>query len=374
MSKNNRLSHSAVSKYLMCPKSYDYHYNQRIRTNVTSAALLFGSALDAAVSAILTESKESPEALFVRAFTNSKINDIETYLPTCPDLVYAAADFDADLLTQEDYDYVDTQALEGKVAPRTINWVETHGEIKKKKSTNGLQSLTANERLVFNLMNWLSLKHKGFLMLDAYRAKVMPKIERVHSTQEYVSLDNESGDKIVGYVDLVADIKGHGTVILDNKTSSMRYEDDSVITSPQLSLYTHILEDKYKTRKAGYIVLNKQIMKNRVKICKSCEYDGSDSRAKTCDKVIDDKRCHGVWTETIKPEVYVQIIISEIPKQTENIIVQNYDTVNEAIKSENYPRNFNSCANTFGGPCAYVSLCFRGSMTGLVDLTKKDEK
>lgn len=373
MRKTSRLSHSAVSKYQLCGQSYKYHYIDRIRSNVTSAALIFGSALDVAVSAILTNSNESPEALFETAFRYNKINDVETYIPTYQNLVYAAADFDADLLTQEDYDYISSQVEEGKIELSEIASVlDTHSEIKKKKSKTGLDSLTIQEKTFFNLLNWLSLKRKGLLMLKAYRTKVIPKIEKVHSTQEYVSLDNSNGDKVVGYVDLVADVKGYGTVILDNKTASMAYDEDSVTISPQLSLYTHILEEKYKTRKAGYIVLNKQIMKNRIKICTKCGHDGSESRAKSCDAVAnnDYKRCFGVWEETIRPEVYVQIIIDEIPKQTERIVMENYDIVNEAINAGVFHRNFNSCQNTFGGPCPYIKLCYKSSMSGLVDLNK----
>jgi len=374
MSKN-RLSHSACSKYQLCGQAYKYHYIDKIRPKVTSAALMFGNALDHALNVILTDSKESAEALFEKSFRFNKINDIETYLPTCTELVYAAADFDSDLLIQEDYDYLDSQVKEGKIIAPTTNWLETYSELKKKKTTTGLDSLTFDEKKYFNLMNWLSLKRKGFLMLDAYRNKVMPKLEKVYSVQEYVSIDNGDGDKIIGYVDLIADVKGIGTVILDNKTSSMEYEEDAVITSPQLSLYTHILEDKYKTRKAGYIVLNKQVMKNRVKICKKCGYNGSKSRAKTCDAIGDyDKRCHGEWEETISPEIFVQFMVDEIPKQTENIVIQNYDSINEGIKAGVFHRNFNSCQNTFGGPCPYLRLCYRNKMDGLMDLKKKDGK
>jgi len=374
LSKNNRLSHSAVSRFQLCGQSYKFHYVDKIRPRLQSAALMFGGALDGALSVLLTNGKESPEALFEKSFKYSRINDVETYLPTCPDLVYAAADFDADLLTQEDYDYLSLQVTEGKIPSPKTTWLETYSELKKKKSDTGLDSLTGDERTYFNLMNWLSLKRKGFLMLQAYRDKVMLRIEKVHSVQEYVSIKNEVGDSIIGYVDLVADVRGIGTVILDNKTSSMEYEEDAVVTSPQLSLYTHILEEKYNTRKAGYIVLNKQVMKNRIKICSKCGHDGSKSRAKTCDANIQDKRCHGEWNETIRPEIFIQFMTAEIPPQTEKIVMENYDQVNEGIKKEIFTRNFNSCNNTYGGPCPYIKLCYYQSMKNLIDLKKKNDE
>src|SRR5690606_28579539 len=205
----------------MCGQAYDYHDNQKIRPKVQSAALIFGSALDKALSVLLTNGEDNPEAVFETSFRYNKIHDIETYIPTHPDLVYAAADFDAELLTPDDYNYLDEQIQAGKIVKPKLNWLDAYNEIKKQKSQSGLDSLSQDDRVFFNLMNWLSLKRKGFLMIKAYKEKILPKLEKVHSIQEYVSIENEIGDKIIGYVDLVADVKGVGTVILDNKTSSI---------------------------------------------------------------------------------------------------------------------------------------------------------
>lgn len=365
MSKYNRLSHSQVSRYSMCPTSYKYHYVDRIRTTVQSAALVFGGALDGALNCILTGEGDA-EIEFDKGFTRNKVNDVEVYLPTCLDLVYANTDFDSDLLESEDYEFVNGatgQTLSAKML------LEAYANIKEAKLKSGYQLLPKDKKLVYNLMNWCSLKRKGLLMLKAYRKKVMPNIEKVHTVQKYVSLKNADGDSFIGYVDLVADYKGHGTVIFDNKTSAMEYEEDSVISSAQLATYTHILEDEYKTRKAGYIVLRKSVIKNRKKICAMCEYDGSGARHKTCSNIIDGKRCDGDWIETIDPDIHIQIIISEIPPQTEAIVMENIDSVNSAIKAEVFPRNFNSCTNWYGGKCPYFDLCYKNKMTGLV---KKD--
>lgn len=375
MSKGTKLSHSQISKYQLCPKSYEYHYIKKIRPKVTSAALIFGSAMDVALNALLTESNDNPEALFERSFRYQKINNIERYIPTHTELVYANADFDSDLLTKDDYNHIEEQAQKNAI-PRYTDYLETHKILRDKKKQSGLDSLTFDEKKVFNLLNWLCLRRKGLLMIDAYRRKVLPRIEKVHAVQEYISLDNAVGDKVIGYVDLIADIKDIGTVILDNKTSSMEYEEDSVLTSPQLSLYMHILEEKYKTRKAGYIVMRKTVIKNKKKICSVCSFDGSGSRHKTCSNIINGKRCDGAWTETIDPDIYIQFIVDEIPPQTEHIVLENIDVINEGIKNKSFHRNLNSCTNHYGGPCPYINLCFKNSMSGLVDTTapKKDEE
>lgn len=360
-----KLSHSQLGRYQMCPKSYQYHYIDKIRPTVTHAALLFGSAIDAALTALLT-GKEGAGELFEKTFTHSVVNDVDTYIPTCLDLVYANSDFDSDLLTEEDY-----QLLE-KELPDPGH--KCYLEIAGKKKESGLESLTVKERKLFNFMNWLSLRRKGLLMINAYKKKVLPRIEKVHATQEYISLENSEGDKIIGFVDLIADVKGIGTVFLDNKTSTMEYEQDSVLSSAQLSLYMHILEEKYKTRKAGYIVMRKQVIKNRKKICKSCGHDGTGGRHKTCDNTIEGKRCNGEWNETIDPDIAIQVLIDEIPEQTEKIVIENADQINQAIKNNVFTRNFSSCLNWYGGRCSYYDKCYKGKDTGLVDLNKLRDK
>lgn len=365
----NKLSHSACSKFQQCGFAYKLHYKDRIRPFVTSGALLFGSSLDNALN-VLLRGETGAEKMFEQSFRFNKINEVNTYVPTSENVVYSNSDFDVDLLVEDDYKELASQ-LEKKPLQGFTDHMEAYNRLRDVKKRIGWNYVGSREKAYYNLLNWLSLRRKGLLMLEAYREKVLPKLEKVHSIQEYVSLDNTAGDKITGYVDLIADVKGIGTCILDNKTSSMEYEEDSVLTSPQLSLYVHILEEKYKTRKAGYIVLNKNVIKNRKKICSKCGYDGSGARHKTCNVDIEGKRCNGSWNETIDPQIHVQFITDEIPETTEAIVMENFDTINTSIKNEVYPRNLNSCLNTFGSKCVYYSKCYKGSMEGLVDLKKE---
>ena len=366
----NKISHSAVSKFQTCGHAYKLHYKDKIRPSVTSGALLFGSSLDNALN-VLLRGETGAETMFERSFRFGKINEVNTYVPTSENIVYSNSDMDFDLLNEDDYKeltkYVDKASPEG-----FTNHLEAYQLIRDRKKKLGWTQLNSIDKRYYNLLNWLSLRRKGLLMIKAYREKVMPRIEKVYSIQEYVTLENSAGDKVTGYVDLVADVKDIGMCILDNKTSAMEYEEDSVLTSPQLSLYVHILEEKYKTRRAGYIVLNKSIIKNRKKICSKCGNDGSGGRHKTCNATVEGKRCNGDWNETISPDVFVQFITDEIPPKTEEIVLQNFDTINESIKQEVFPRNLNSCLNTFGSKCPYYDLCYLGKMTGLVDMNKKD--
>jgi hypothetical protein len=182
-----------------------------------------------------------------------------------------------------------------------------------------------------------------------------------------VELVNELGDSVVGYVDIVAKLKGHDEpVILDLKTSTRMYEEDSVLTSPQLSLYVWGLHDKYKTSKAGYVVLLKSISKNKLKLCKSCGNDGSSGSHKTCNATgPDGKRCHGEFNITINPKASVQIIIDSIPERVQNMVVENFNEVNHAIKSGTFTKNLQSCIKPYG-KCAFYNICWKGTEEGLV--------
>lgn len=365
-----KLSFSQTQRYQMCPRSYKYHYIERLRPNVQSGALAFGSAMDDALNNLLT-SNTNPEDIFEKKFTYQEINGENTYVPTAENLVYANSDFDNDLLTKDDFSFVEEKIKEGIISGSS-NIMETYTLLRERKTKEGLGKFSTKDIKFYNLLNWLCLRRKGFLMIDAYRRKVLPKIERVHVVQEYVCLENAVGDKVIGYVDLVADIKGVGTVILDNKTSSMEYEEDAVLTSAQLALYTHCLSEKFNTRKAGYIVMKKAISKNRKKICKVCGNDGSGARHKTCNAEVEGKRCGGEWDETIDPDVYIQILIDEVPATTENIVMENIDSINEAIKCNQFHRNLNSCNNWYGGKCPYIDMCYKGSKKGLSQAPERD--
>lgn len=362
----NKLSHSSVSRFQACPKSYEYHYVKRIRTQLSPSSLLFGSALDNGLNDLLL-GKTTAKKTFEDAFTFAEINGVRTFLPTHPDLIYANADFDDELLTEDNWN-----VLKQTYGP--IDFEDSYMEIMDKKKASGFEGLDTKEKVLYNHLNWFSLLRKGFLMIEAYEKKVLPRINKVLAIQEQAILENEDGDQVTGYVDLVADVKDYGPVILDNKTSAMEYEADSVISSPQLSLYVNMLGKKYNTRKAGYIVLRKSIIKNRTKTCSVCGHDGTGGRHKSCDNTIEGKRCGGSWKEAIKPEVSVQFIVDEIPEKTEEIVVDNIIGINDAIKHGHFNRNLSTCTNYYGSYCPYYKLCYKDDFTGLINLNETNTR
>lgn len=357
----SRLSYSQVSKYTQCGESYRLHYIEKLRPKTTTGALLFGSALDNALNVLLLGGPDV-EKEFDDTFRNQKINGKDTYIPTSTLVLYSATDFDADLLVQDDYDVFnktkELQDFKGE-------WPDLVKEMQAKKSASGYDALSHEEKVLLGLGNWLSMRRKGLLMIEAYRKKIIPKINKVLGVQKFVKLDNGAGDTIIGFVDLIADFDDYGPVILDNKTSILEYDKDSVLTSPQLSMYVNMLSEEYGTRKGGYIVMRKSIKKNREKVCSVCGHDGSGGRHKTCDAVVEGKRCGGTWNETLRPEVVIQVIVDEIPLRTEEIVMENLDLVNNGIKNEVFTRNLGMCKNYFGGLCPYFNKCYKNKDEGL---------
>jgi hypothetical protein len=390
MSKPNRLSHSACNKFQQCPKAYQYHYIDKLRSTVTSSALIFGSAIDLALGAMLEDHKnnnldilgQAYESVFVRNWRRGKVNNVEVDLFDNPDIVYAAADLDIKLFNQKDWMqilsagqniYLGINAFKG-ITPEAI--MATYDLVLAEKEAKGWDNLPVNARKFYNYVNWLCLTKKGILMLEAYRTEVLPKIKKVLAIQKEINISNDSGDSIIGYIDLVAEMDDGKVYVLDNKTAARAYDWDAVEKSTQLALYVHAVENEYNTRHAGFIVLGKAIDKNLVKTCAFCKKDLSGSRVKTCDEMLQNGlpskmyRCGGEIQEVAHPKATVQILLGTIPDQVDTLVMENMMDINAAIKTEVFPRNLNACDKPF--PCQFKSLCWKNSMQNLVDTKEKE--
>lgn len=348
-----KLSHSALSRYQMCPKSYQNHYILKVRPDSTTGALLFGDALDKALNCLLLNEGD-PYERFIQAFTYGQINKVDVYIPTCEKIAYANSDYDADLLTEDHH----KKACEIVAGAEAFKF----DEIKEKKDQYGFANLKIEEKQYYNYILWQCLCVKAELILTGYKKKILPKIKRVIAVQEKLEVDNGSGDFLTGFIDVVAEIEGHGICVIDHKTSSRAYDDDAVKTSSQLTQYYHLIKDKYNAEKAGFIVMKKTMQKK--KKCSSCGANGDGSRARTCDAVIETKRCGGDWLKT--PKADFQVIIDTIDERQEEMIMENIDELTKCVKAELYPKNFDRCYDWYGNPCPYVAFCRGGSMKGLI--------
>ncbi len=362
-----RLSHSSVVVYNQCARKYKLQYIDRLRSKTLSSALLFGSALDAGLNHLLeTNDLDKSISIFEGLFTNNKINSVPQYMPDNVNMVYIKGDFDKDLLTEDDYIKYqllkDNMGLDSSSKPQ-----EDVAYLQGIKEEQGLKALSEEERCMFNLANWLSMRRKGVVMLKSYQRVIMPQINKVLAIQKPISLRNDHGDEVIGTLDLAVEWKDGKHYLLDNKTATKEYTKNAAMSSQQLILYHHVEKEELNLDGVGFIVLYKQIIKNRIKICKSCGKDGSGHRHKTCDNMIDTKRCNGEWDETIDPEARIKVILNQIPEAAENLVIECFDEANEGIKRKVFNPNLNACGSLESEwQCPYLQKCWQGSDEELV--------
>lgn len=343
-----RLSYSQLQKYQMCPKSYQFYYIDKIRVDKTTGALVFGKALDAALNNLLiSRDLKKAEEIFETEFSTFQIN-FKTYsTKSATNIVYSVHDFDKDLL------------------PEDLKLNIPYEDLVNKRKQVGFDSMSVEEKSVYNTYNFYSMLIKGKIMIRDYYNTILPKITKVHAVQEKIEFANTSGDIIVGFVDAIVDIDGFKNVLIDHKTSSVKYEADSVKFSQQLALYKYFREN---VEWLAYIVFNKRLLKNKTKKCKICSFDGSNTRHKTCNNIINNQRCGGEWNEIINPTADIEIIVDKIDEVVQELVIQNLDDINQGIKNKYFPRNLQACRNYWGGECDYFKVCYSKENTKKEDL------
>lgn len=366
-----RLSHSSTRTYTDCARRYKLHYVDRLRPKVTHGALTFGSALDAGLTAML-EKRDLAEgmAAFEKSWNFQFINGKPAALPGHPGVVYAEQDFDEDLLLKEDHEKWDAFLAENSyMDDRGI--AAALSTLTKKKADVGYPNLSETEKKVMSYANWLSMRRKGHVMLKSYAVNVMPRIKRVVAMQKQVVLDNGTGDSIIGYVDLIAELTDGRIVVFDHKTSAREYSDDSPGLSQQLVIYYHALKAEMKVDGVGFIVLYKRLNKNKEKWCSVCAYEGTGGSHRTCPSPnAEGKRCGGEWEVKVAPECAISVLVNTVSEQAEELVLSSFDEANDAIKKGIFNPNLNSCKN---GPivCPYLRHCWHGDNSELEQLEDK---
>lgn len=371
----NKLSSSSVRMYSECSKRYKLHYIDRLRPRTTNGAFLFGLAVDHALNYLLKNPKDLSGAIqiFEASWDQQVVNGKMTLLKTAHDIVYAAKDFDGDLLTEEDHnefhEYYSPLFRRGETSDQVIKF------LKDLKAEKGYENLSNEEKELYAVGHWLCLRRKGHIMLKSYSEKVLPRIKEVHAVQKNFNMTNSEGDSLIGYLDLIATLDDGKRYLLDNKTSSSLYTWDSPMRSQQLILYYHAEKEEYNLDGVGFIVLYKHMIKNKTKICISCKTDGSAGRHKTC-AAIDlnsGKRCNGEFIETINPECNIDVLLNYVPESAENLVLETFDRANEGIKKEVFAPNLFACGDSNSDyKCAYYNLCWKNNKKDLIELDKKE--
>lgn len=283
-----QISYSAAECYLLSSMSWYLHYLLRLRPIETGSALLFGSAIDIGLNKLLLDKKnnlpvdsENVKDLFRKYMYENKSN-----------VTYSKADLDETLLID---------ILVPNDEPRAF----------------------------------YSLLQKGYIIIDSYIEQVLPKIKTVHQVQYNINLTNPAGDTFLGVIDLIATLTDGKTYILDNKTSSKRYKQDSVSESEQLATYFDSMKDSYNLSGAGYIVIPKTIRKKK------------------------------------EPKCEIEIILGETKEELIEQTYIKYDQVLNGIKNGQFSCSGNCQKSPWG--CCYKTYCNSGGtdLTGLEFRNKK---
>lgn len=297
---NSLISHSAYRKYLNCPAMYDNYYNKELREDGTSSALLMGTAIDEALNSLLLKTGD-PYQIFKDNFKEGCLDGVKLH----------KNDFDEYIFNKDQLEKIQSKSKYYKA--------------------------------------WASLRVKGRMFIDAYKAEILPMITKVHSVQRELK-----GRK--GYIDAVLELEGYGKVLIDHKTASRPYKDNVIESDTQLHLYA---KDQ-GIDKIGFIVMNKQIDHN--KICSKCKYRCETSH-KTCPKSRFNKRCHGEWIRS--PSVNIQVIVDTVNPFQSKVLSNSIKDVENAIEKGVFPMNLGACHAFYGADCPYKDFCRQGDTTGL---------
>ncbi len=364
----NKLSFSSINRYNKCGRSYDYHYNKRLRERTVSSFLGLGSAIDSSLNAILNDFKANKKVsvnykeVFDDNWEYITINKKQHILFDCTLVGYQKDEFDEELLKQEDLLLIDDKrhSLAPEFASLSIR--ELKDKLEESRTNMKIIPFSVEHHKMLNILNYLSTRRKAHLMLQAYVREIVPQLEDVKEVQYPIELVSDN-DSMIGYIDAIVKFKGDSHYsVLDNKTSSSAYEQSDVSQSQQLALYCYSTGLKH----AAFGVMLKNIRMNREKTCSVCNYKAdSGSRHKTCSNEVNGKRCNGTWNEVVNPEAVTQLFKDEIPEDIQNVYVNNISDINDAINTGIFVQNLSSCYNWYGQKCPYLEKCFKNKEDNL---------
>lgn len=322
------VSYSALECFEQCSEKYRLKYREGLVSEKIPSPLFFGTAIDVAVELLLLKKKQDLSEQELDLLLNEDVYSIfdktmreqnGQLLERNPLCEYFYSDFDLSILEEEDIkhfkrSYPSIEDLE-EFFVYCKKYIKTHGELKH------------GTKIAFNNLAWLSLYRKGLKMIKAYEENILPEIHEVFDIQKEVELLNESGDKLRGKIDFIASFKDDPKerYIVDNKTSSQAYKDDSVANSIQLAIYC----EAENCDRAAYAVMEKKM---RVK----------EPKART--QLIKD---------TIL-DIHKQKVFDKVEDQLNNIATGHFH-------KKDSPKD----CHFFGKPCEFFNLCWHGRMDGL---------
>jgi hypothetical protein len=311
-----RLSYTQNEKYQTSPRAWYLHYMLKLREEKTGSPLVFGNAIDNALNQLIANKfltpseRQDPVEVFKQAWRTQTLNQEKVDLSKSDLIKYSKSDLDLYLLTDLDHKQIEKD----RIRPE-----------------------------------WLCLEKKGLMMLEAYEQQVLPHISDLIAVQKYFKIGNNDGDEIIGFIDLIAKFKvndnvpheldkyreyNNKTIIFDNKTTSIKYDDDSVKVSKQLGTYSEA-PGVGNHDAEGFIAIPKKIRKQK------------------------------------EPKVPIQIIIDKVEQEVVDSVFESYMNTLNGIKLGKF--ECNGCEKAVFG-CPYKTYCASNGtdLTGLVYSKEKE--
>lgn len=319
---------------------YNLHYNDKLRSTKLGSQFFFGKAIDDAVMSLLLTKKpelsleerrlmETPiDELFLAKMTITEHLGEPLNLQYTTLTEYYKSDINLDLLEDSDIQAI----LElGKDEGFALNNSEDVAKFMEEcfAIIKNKQPLDNDEQLMYNNIAWHCLKRKGLMLIQAFKDQILPKIHTVYSIQEKVTLPDGT-DEFIGFIDFVASFTDSPSVkyVVDLKTSTRAYPEDSVKTSDQLACYS-----EYKGIKdCAYIVLIKDIKKREPRV---------------------------------KTQIIRDVVDSEQANKTFDKISNVFYGITEGTYEKCYEKGDDSSCFAYGKKCPYYNYCRTGELKNL---------
>jgi hypothetical protein len=330
--KGLMVSYSAIDTYLSCSEKYRLERILKIVPESINTAFMFGKSVDSASEVIFKPFMEgNPEFdrkemldRFKTSLTTIDYQGEDIHAPTCLKVKHSKADVQAELLEKEDLKIIQEFINKSDLEVTNISqFIDYYKDTKVK---------IEDETSIYNFIAWHCLYRKGILMLDRLKLWADENISEVKSIQHKIEVENDFGDKLIGYLDLEAVLKFDNKLrTLDLKTATQpksQYPDDKIASSDQLTIYANFTQ-----KQVGYVILDKEIKKK-------------------------------------EPRVRIRELYGEISEEQLDSVFEKIDLAMEGIRAEKFEKNTNHCFKF--GPCPFINLCNKGEMKGLVPRIKKE--
>ena len=292
------------------------------------------------------------------------------------DVTYSYFDFDQYVLNVEDLKSMTNWAEELKLKMPADGPVSLFKQIVVIKKSP-YKKLTDAQLRYFCRCSWISMRRKGELLINAFKEQFLPKVKNVMAVQKFTNIkDDDTGDVINGYIDMVLEIEGYDKpIIFDLKTAARAYTEQQIELTEQLTLYAAMDAHNFKTNLVGYCVLVKNIGKDMVGTCETCGHTRVSNRTRKCDKTTlvgktktgKDKleRCNGKWLENYKLLPQVQVLVKEKTPEEINALLVDQGNILHGMKERVVYKDTSKCYNWFGGKCPFFNACHKNDFSGL---------